>query len=383
LKLVPITGRVLAWAIDESGYILADVASKVEVDMATLDDWLCERSQPNTTQFRRLVETLKRPSATFFLPEPPEDTLPPHFRRAAGPIPKDVTADERVNIRWALQLQDVAQSVLREVDAPWVVLPVVASGDTAEQAAATARSAIGLTVDQQVRFKSANEAFAGWRYALEARGVLTLNLPLGDKGIRGFSSAGPLAPMCAVNTAYNFAARTYTLIHELGHLLTSDGSSCWKFEGPGDTNQVGSERWCDRFAADFLLPEDAVRRFVADIDLEELKTIGGASLLGKAFNVSARAVALRLIHLGYAPEALYGVIEAHFQTVDLKAKDTFAAGRTRAARRLAEIGRRGVGVLLEGTRSGSLGGWCEVAVGEHRCPRHGDPRTFLRRLVAG
>jgi len=30
-----------------------------------------------------------------------------------------------------------------------------------------------------------------------------------------------------------------------------------------------------------------------------------------------------------------------------------------------------------------LGGWCEVAVGEHRCPRHGGPRTFLRRLVAG
>ena len=45
----------------------------------------------------------------------------------------------------------------------------------------------------------------------------------------------------------------------MGHLLTRTGAACLEFVGPGDS-EVDAERWCEQFAASFLLPAKDLRR---------------------------------------------------------------------------------------------------------------------------
>lgn len=356
---VPITGAVLKWALDESGYSRADFLKKFKpaITSETLDAWIAESEQPTKTQFSRMVEVLKRPSAMFFLAAPPAAALPPNFRRAPGPKPRDVSPDERVAIRWALQIQESLRTSLVGSGADPVALPR-ATPQTAPVAVANdAREFLGVTIAEQRRWKDRNAAFKGWRDAFERAGIIVLNLELGKDALRGFSSPDDYAPLVAVNTWYNFAARSYSLAHELGHLVARRLSSCWGFAGPGDVGEAGSERWCESFAAEFLLPRDAVREYLTGLDFQPtgmLADLEFTEQLAKTFHVSARAAALRLIQLGYSPDSLYGLVDAEFAVVDQKPVTKGGGGRNRVERRLAELGTRGVEVFVDGIHTGSL-----------------------------
>jgi DNA-binding transcriptional regulator YiaG len=82
---VPITGSVLAWARDEAGLAPADVAATLGVDVAAVEAWESGAALPSRGQFSKLAELLRRPSALFFLPEPPRKAgLPTSLRSAPG-----------------------------------------------------------------------------------------------------------------------------------------------------------------------------------------------------------------------------------------------------------------------------------------------------------
>ena len=86
------------------------------------------------------------------------------------------------------------------------------------------------------------------RARLEDRGVLALQLSIGEDGCRGFSFHDDLKPLIAVNTAYTAPARLFSYLHEVGHLMRQSDAICIGYA------QTAAERWCERFAASFLLP---------------------------------------------------------------------------------------------------------------------------------
>ena len=71
-------------------------------------------------------------------------------------------------------------------------------------------------------------------------------------------------PVIAVNTAWNDEARTFTLLHELGHLVARTDSACAAGE-PAELSAAWDpeERWCEVFAAALLSPEEALSSGIA------------------------------------------------------------------------------------------------------------------------
>jgi hypothetical protein len=119
---VPITGEVLAWAIREGGFTATSFADRVGTTADTLRAWVAETERPSKTQFNAIVDVLRRPSAMFFLPEPPtQAAVPPSFRKAPGS--RNVTPHELIEIRWALGLQEIAAELLVEQDREPVKMP--------------------------------------------------------------------------------------------------------------------------------------------------------------------------------------------------------------------------------------------------------------------
>ena len=111
---VPLTGSVLAWARAESGLSQSEVAESLKVDRGVVESWESGTALPGHGDFSKLVKVLERPSAVFFLPEPPaRSAVPTSFRDAPGLSDHRLGKDEIRWIRRSRRLQDLLSWIQR------------------------------------------------------------------------------------------------------------------------------------------------------------------------------------------------------------------------------------------------------------------------------
>ena len=354
----PINKNVLRWAIAESGLDLPAVAHRVRRPLDEVEGWVEGTGQPTRAQLRRLSEELRRPSAFFYLAEPPAEAgLPANLRSAPGLGSKELTLREVRSIRWMLRLQRTLAWLAK--DDPAATPPSVPTsppGGEPSSAAEAAREWLGVTVADQIAQPNGREALKLWRNALEDRGLLVTQFQIDRQAIRGFSAWNDLVPLIAVNTAYTPQARTYSLMHELGHLVRRDGSACAGFVGPNDERRV--ERWCEEFAAALLLPQADFAAFAPSyVGSEDGSAYETVKSLARTFNVSVRATAIRLIELGRAETQLYDTVDrAATAAYDdfPQVREQSGGGETSPEMRLRQLGPKVVRELLAASDAGSI-----------------------------
>ena len=354
---VPITGAVLRWAREESGLSQQALADAVGVEREAVAAWEAEQARPSGGQLTRLAGVLRRPSAVFLLPEPPRrESLRTFFRQAPGLAGHEISDAESRHIRWGRRLQEIVSWVLADRGAQPVDLPRLSVSEPTEQAAAAVRRLLGVPPASQLAWESPSEAFRAWRGVLEERGVLVLQLQMGRGNIRGFSAWDDRAPVAAVNTAYHPTARIFTLFHEVGHLLTRTDAACLRFIGPSDS-EAGAERWCERFAAELLVPTDVLRAVATSLgvsDRRQVADVDTARRIAGRFKVSTRAVSLRLQEIGLAPPSLYGLVERELALLDWNPSAGGGGGQPASEKRLGQLGERIPEILFAAEGNGRV-----------------------------
>jgi Zn-dependent peptidase ImmA (M78 family) len=176
-----------------------------------------------------------------------------------------------------------------------------------EQAAGAIREHVGITLAEQRSWRRPDVGFRTWREALERIGVLVFQTTRVDvKEMRGFSLVETSLPVILLNGGDAPAGRTFSLLHELCHLVLREGGLCLPGnERPGEGRD--HEVLCNRVAgatlvpADSLLAEPIVRRAVgrqewADEDL---------AALAREYAVSREVVLRRLLIVGRTTERFY------------------------------------------------------------------------------
>lgn len=354
---VPITGSVLLWAREEAALTRVDVATFLGVEPDVVRAWEEGEANPTRGQFSRLAELLRRPTALFFLPEPPSRSgLPTSLRSAPGLMGHRLSTEEVRQIRWARRLQEIVGWVLRDEDRAPVPLPQFSPKDSSLDAAMAVRQVLGITPAEQLSWASPSEAFRSWREVLERLGILVVQLQLGRESVRGFSAWDDHAPIVGINTAYHPTARIFTLFHEVGHLVTRTDAACLRFIVPGDP-EVGTERWCERFAAELLIPADTLRSVASRLGVSErahVASVETARRIAGRFKVSTRAASLRLQELRLAPTTLYGMVERELADRDWNAQAGGGGGQPAPEKRLRELGTRIPEILIDATEGGRL-----------------------------
>jgi Zn-dependent peptidase ImmA (M78 family)/transcriptional regulator with XRE-family HTH domain len=335
--------------MDQAGVSDADLGHRCNVPPSEVARWRTGTSQPTKTEFRQLVQFLQRPSSFFFLAEPPSDpAIPPDFRHPPGVEgERDPTRAEARALRTARRLQDITHWVREKGDQREAKIPNIPHNTGVAKAATNAREWLDWGTQLQRQLPGPAQVLNVLRERLEDRGLLVLLLAMGEDDCRGFSLPDKFAPVVGINTAYNPAARLFTCVHELGHLLRRDDCLCIGFE------QRGIERWCERFASAFLLPETELTSYIAEhFSKQRVGGITGVEAVARHFNVSLRAATIRLIDLDAADQSLYGAID---KAADYKRrKGGGGSGETTPERRLREYGSAFPKTLIRATDSGLL-----------------------------
>jgi len=99
-------------------------------------------------------------------------------------------------------------------------------------------------------------------------------------------------------------------MHELGHILTRTSSSCVE-EGPERPTQDPIERWCETFAASFLMPRQDVQELIGS--RASVDPISTAAWLANKLSVSRKAALLRLVEIGAAQWDDFRRLESRFE----------------------------------------------------------------------
>ena len=349
VKPVPINGDVLAWAMREAGLDDQALAARLHTSSDAVASWRTGRTQPGVTKFRQISQVLKRPSAFFLRTSPPTDQgLPPSFRHRAGGAPGDeITPSERDAVRTARRIQSVQRWLRQRDNRPPVVLGSVSEARHPESEASRVADTLGWSFSSSAA-TSPTDLTRRLRTWLEARGVIVLLLSIGEEGCRGFSLSDAHAPVIAINTGYKGGARPFTLLHELAHLLRGDDSVCAGYA------RTAGERWCERFAAAFLMPRGEVEAWVdRQIGVGGVITaIADVRATATNFNVSARAAAIRLEEVGRGADGLYDAVDAG---LDFTSGGFGGGGETRPQKRLREFGLPYAKALLDAERAGVIG----------------------------
>lgn len=286
---VPVKPALISWALEQASVEPGDLRLGDKVV-----GWLEGSLQPTLKQLQEFANSTHVPFGYLMMSEPPALEKPlPDFRRRnerSSRYSQELTDEIYAQQRKQVWFRDYAlDQGLDVVD--WV--GSASLSDAPEAVAMRLRELWSFSTASKAQsyVESRKEVFT----FLENQGVLvsvagyfgSTRRPFDTQEFSGFSLSDEYAPLIFVNGKESHAAQVFTMFHEVGHLVLGESGVSDDAEESGSLSR--SERWCDEFAAAFLMPASEVSRLA-------LRSLGEDTVLpvAKRFRVSALALLNRL-----------------------------------------------------------------------------------------
>ena len=317
--------EILVWARETAGLTQDEAAKKLglrDTKRATGVGKLAalERggSEPTRPQLVRMSQQYRRPLLTFYLSQPPRRAdRGGDFRSlpASSTSVDDGLLDALV--RDIKARQSMVRAALEEIEEVHR-LPFVGSSRILEgQPAITqsVRDLLGIDLSTYRAQRNASAAFGLLREKAESVGIFVLlKGDLGshstaiDVGIfRGYSIADEIAPFVVINDQDARPAWSFTLLHEIVHLLLGQ-------TGVGNARADNViEQFCDGVAGEFLLPSTEVSdlNLAANVSLDVMSRRIGEFASDR--HISRTMVAYRAHVDGVIGQSHFGQLISLFQ----------------------------------------------------------------------
>ena len=305
-RIQSINPERIAWCCADHGITSGELASELSIATATIERVMTGEDGMTFNQLRKLAEYFGR-GVLFFLQAGPVDEAQvhtPQFRTLANQKPelsaKLKALIERVEKQRAVYLS--LREDLDDTDRPSFSPPELPHHHPRE-AARVARQWLDL---------SDYNSFDTYRTAVERRGVLVFRSNgyngkwqiAKENPILGFTVYDSTCPVIVIKKQPWESQQSFTLMHELGHVLLHKASS---IDDEHDLqSHEGLERGANAFAGHLLVPD----AFLASIqDAERPDDVAEynewLAWQRKAWGVSVEVILRRLLDAGRLPPSQY------------------------------------------------------------------------------
>jgi Zn-dependent peptidase ImmA (M78 family)/transcriptional regulator with XRE-family HTH domain len=305
-----IAPEVLIWARETAGLSLEAAAKGLGVSVRRLAEFETGEREPTRNQIMAMSKRYYRPLVAFYLSTKPHDAERPQDFRSLPEHPSPGSeALVSALVRDVLSRQHLMKAALQELDED-KALPFVGSArmaDGVEAIVASLQTLLGITREDFRAQNTIDGAFSLLRSAAEKVGIFVLlmgNLGTHHTDIdvqvfRGFALADKVAPFVVINEKDSRAAWSFTLLHELVHILLGETGIS------GYDSKAEIEKFCDAVAAKFLLDPSELSEIRLG-DKPNAQTLSErVSTFSTSRNLSRKMVAYNLLRAKLVTGAVY------------------------------------------------------------------------------
>lgn len=357
-----IRGSVLRWARESAGFrSLEDAAEKMGFAAETYAAWEDEDDAPSVPQLRTIATTFGRPLAVFFLHEPPMTfQVLRDLRRLPGRGTRTLPTGIQLEINAAEQRREVTLEMAEDVGVYFEPFSLTAEmREDPEAIGMRIRRHLEIAFADQIKWKDSEGrgALNAWRARIEAAGVLVFQATkFSSEEASGFAISKPTLPIIVVNRADAPTRRTFSLLHELVHLMVRvSGVSELATDVSRPPEDQAIEVFCNKVAAAALMPRAEFLEYSAAATKgrnSEAWSDAEISDIARVFGSSREAVVRRLFNFGYTSGGFYGRKRAQYaaemaeRKAKLKAAPSKPIPRNMPQETISNLGRPMVRAVL-------------------------------------
>ena len=263
-----ITPKLISWARNRAHVSIDDLAKKLKVSSAKIQEWEQGDSRPTLNQAEKIANNLHIPFGYLFLKNPPEEELPiPDLRTGSKGNIREISIDLIDVINETRRRQDAYKEIMINEDIE--PLSFIGSLHDINDPATIARNMRSILKIDRSYIKKLKTWSDHLNYLVkyaESVGILVFrsgvvkfntHRALSTDEFRGFTLCDEIAPVIFINAVDYKSSQIFTFAHELAHLwIGQPGISNVPPDGFafGITNR--NENLCDKVAAEFLVPKD-------------------------------------------------------------------------------------------------------------------------------
>lgn len=293
---------VLSWARETAGLSPDDAVKKLQLrdarGVAAVDRLAALETgadHPTRPMLAKMARAYRRPLVALYLEAPPRAVQRgTDFRTFAGDRFPAQDSLVQALVRDAVARQGLVRAQLEDEEAGEVeFVGSLALSDGRHAASDSLEAVVNGTISQAA--SNVRPDFDPLRDAVEGRGVFVLlqgdlgshHTDIDTDAFRGFALADRLAPFIVINDNDARTAWSFTLLHEVVHLLLGETGIS------GSRGEAETERFCNDVASEYLVPQSAIDDFSMDhMEFDQLADAIGR--FASEWNVSRALIAYRL-----------------------------------------------------------------------------------------
>lgn len=342
-ELMPITPSIVTWARSRAGFSIGE-AEKV---FRKISQWESGETLPTYPQLEQLSEKFKVPVAVFFFPEAPDvPAIDETFRTLSQDDLNNIPAKIRLLLRKASAMQINLAELNDGINPAKNLVTRDFTFSTDQELSVLAdelRDYLGVPLEEQFSWGSTEDALENWRQILTEHGIYVFKDAFREEGFYGFCLYDESFPIIYVNNSCTKTRQIFTIFHELAHLL---------FHTSGidviDDNYINTlpensrkiEIACNRFAAQFLVPESSFNQELGKLPPNR----DTAALLAGKYKVSREVIYRKLMDRGLINNREYSSAVASWNSNQGKRS---SSGGNYYYSQLAYLGKNYVGLAFE------------------------------------
>ncbi len=315
-----INKEVIPYICDKKKVTKEFICERTKLNRNNIDKWfdVSDRSLPTILQAKKIAKCLRIPFAGLYMNVDDIDvkSIPRivNNRTFDGSLSVD---DSGFNLAVCDVLQERAFLIEEclELELPIVPFsaPTCTSNDPVDWANSI-RSHYSIDINDQFRCQSSRKFYLYLRGKLEDRGAFVqcfTGVPI--EIVRGFSVYETTLPIIGINDEDRPPAKSFSLIHELVHIIKRESSACNVMYNAKSTRS--EEVFCNAVAGELLVPEEALSVVISTEKYKHPYKIENIEIIASKFSVSKEVIIRRLLDCKYINDMEYAAYSEQFKKI--------------------------------------------------------------------